>query len=162
MFQKYNRSIVVLRRVLLWIFGKCIVLFSFNNKLNSFRGFIRAFYWRVPILPTDLVITVQTLSGSTDNFLKILRIFLDPNNSWKLPRTVWDSENYLELRDLFPRTIWGLEDFLRLPRAVWHFRELFETSKNCLRLPRTVWDFRGLFKTFENCLTFPITIWDFL
>ena len=147
--------------------------------MNSFRGFIRGFCWRVPILPTDLVIAVQALSGSTDNFLKILRIFLD------LQQLMETIENCFRFRELFgtPRPIYGefsetSESCLTLPRTVWDFRELFKTTETCLRfenylelrdlflenflrLLTAVWYFRELFETSENCLKLPGTVWHF-
>ena len=155
---------------------------SFNNKLNSFRGFIRGFCWRVPNLVTDLVIAVQTLSGSTDNFLEIPRIFLDPHQLMETtdkclrfrelfgtPRPI--SENYLRPGGFFEtsescltlsRTVWDFrelletsKDFLKLPRIVWDFRE------HCLKPPRTVWDFQELFETSENCFKLLRTVWHF-
>ena len=130
---------------------------NFDNKLNSFRGSIWGFCWRVPIFPTHFVIAVETLSDTTDNFLKILRIFLDPQlyesseNCLKLLRTVWH----------FPQLFKSSENCLKLPRTVWDFRELFESFENCLKILRTVWIFRELFETSENCLKIPRTIQNF-
>ena len=118
----------------------------------------------MPIFPTLLVIAVQTLSDSTENFLKILIIFLDPNNSWKLLETVWGFrepfetfENYLTLQEFFETS----ENFLKLPRNVWKFEELFKTSKNCFKIWRIVWNFQKLFEKSKNCLRLLRTVWNF-
>ena len=71
----------------------------------------------LPIFSTHLVVALQTLSDSTENFLKILTFFLDPQP--------YESS----------------ENCLKLPKTVLDFRELFETLKNCLKISRTIWEF---------------------
>ena len=69
----------------------------------------------------------------------------------KLPRTVWDFREVFDTSENFLRVLGIVWDFWELFQ-VWKFWELSETCEKCLALSRIVWNFWEIFESSENCL----------
>ena len=85
----------------------------------------RIWYQQQPTKATENALISRTLSGSTDNCLRLLI-------------TVWNSEGFFKTPTSI-RHFWELSESSRI---VWDFREVFDISVNCRNVPRTAWDFR--------------------
>ena len=134
-------------------------LYGFSESVQSYSTLIINWTPSEVLFKDSVVIAVQALSGRTNNFLKIPRIFLDPQQPMeKLPKTVCDfrelfrtprsiSDNYLRpggffenLRSLsnFQETFQTSQNGFKVPRFLSNVWKFFETSKNCFRVPRAV------------------------
>ena len=134
--------------------------YGFSESAQSYSTLIINWTPSEVLFKDSVVIAVQTLSGRTNNFLKIPRIFLDPQQPMeKLPKTVCDfrelfvtprsnSENYLRPGGFFETS----EIFIKLPRNFSDFLERFQSSQIPFKLLEISWDFQELFQSSESCL----------